>query len=135
MAEPLYSKENVTSVHWSSSSSVTPPASSRSARLAGEALWEPPSTGYTKHDGALVLASGEVVTDPEQGGNHFVARTAVDRALSCVRPFYVPIGTDHANRWTNGYSLRASINARTLAICFTNILYARNTKNPTTNPP
>ncbi|CAM9975501.1 unnamed protein product, partial [Hapterophycus canaliculatus] len=28
-----------------------------------EALWEPPSTGYTKNDGALVLASGQVITD------------------------------------------------------------------------
>lgn len=34
---------------------------------AGEALWQPPSTGYTKHDGKLVLASGEVLADPLQG--------------------------------------------------------------------
>lgn len=35
--------------------------------IAGEALWEPPKTGYTKHTGALVLSSGEVVKDPLEG--------------------------------------------------------------------
>lgn len=33
----------------------------------GEALWEPPSTGYTKHDGKLVLTTGEVTDDPLSG--------------------------------------------------------------------
>lgn len=40
-------------------------------------MWEPPSTGYTKHDGALVLSSGEVVTDPEEGGWLYIAMMVV----------------------------------------------------------
>lgn len=31
---------------------------------SGEALWEPNRTGYTKFDGSLVLASGEIIPDP-----------------------------------------------------------------------
>ena len=31
----------------------------------GEDLWEPPASGYTKHDGSLVLASGEIAEDPD----------------------------------------------------------------------
>ncbi|GLE00341.1 hypothetical protein PINS_up009098 [Pythium insidiosum] len=30
----------------------------------GEALWAPPSTGYTKADGRLVLQSGKIIDDP-----------------------------------------------------------------------
>ncbi|KAJ0409057.1 hypothetical protein P43SY_002191 [Pythium insidiosum] len=30
----------------------------------GEALWAPPSTGYTKSDGRLVLQSGKIIDDP-----------------------------------------------------------------------
>ncbi|CAB1118732.1 unnamed protein product [Ectocarpus sp. CCAP 1310/34] len=51
--------------------------------LAGEALWEPPSTGYTKHDGALVLSSGEVVTDPEEGMTE-EERLEARKQSSCV---------------------------------------------------
>eukprot|EP00903_Cladosiphon_okamuranus_P016579 g15293.t1 len=49
----------------------------------GEALWEPPSTGYTKHDGALVLASGEVVRDPEEGMTE-EERMEARKQSSCV---------------------------------------------------
>ncbi|CAM9895447.1 unnamed protein product, partial [Scytosiphon promiscuus] len=49
----------------------------------GEALWEPPSTGYTKNDGALVLASGQVVTDPEQGMTE-EERVEARKQSSCV---------------------------------------------------
>lgn len=31
----------------------------------GEDLWEPPAVGYTKHDGTLVLADGQVIEDPD----------------------------------------------------------------------
>lgn len=31
----------------------------------GETLWEPPSSGYSKADGSLILATGEVITDPD----------------------------------------------------------------------
>jgi hypothetical protein len=31
---------------------------------AGEALWEPSALGYTKSDGLLVLANGEIIEDP-----------------------------------------------------------------------
>lgn len=31
----------------------------------GEDLWEPPASGYTKHDGSLVLANGVIVEDPD----------------------------------------------------------------------
>lgn len=30
----------------------------------GEALWEPSALGYTKSDGLLVLANGEIIEDP-----------------------------------------------------------------------
>lgn len=46
------------------------PPFSLSIHIAGEALWEPPKTGYTKHTGALVLSSGEVVTDPLEGASY-----------------------------------------------------------------
>lgn len=38
-----------------------------SSTTPGEALWQPPRTGYTKHDGKLVLTSGEVLEDPLSG--------------------------------------------------------------------
>jgi len=31
----------------------------------GEALWEPPTTGYTKDDGRLVLLTGKIIDDPD----------------------------------------------------------------------
>jgi hypothetical protein len=31
---------------------------------SGEALWEPSAMGYTKSDGLLVLANGEIIEDP-----------------------------------------------------------------------
>jgi hypothetical protein len=33
--------------------------------VTNETLWEPPSSGYTKLDGALVLYTGEVIDDPD----------------------------------------------------------------------
>ncbi|CAN0391905.1 unnamed protein product, partial [Discosporangium mesarthrocarpum] len=36
----------------------------------GEALWEPPRTGYTKHNEKLVLITGEVMEDPLSGEAH-----------------------------------------------------------------
>ncbi|CAN0026735.1 unnamed protein product, partial [Ectocarpus sp. 8 AP-2014] len=46
----------------------------------GKGMKAPPSTGYTKHDGALVLSSGEVVTDPEEGGWLYIAMMIVSLA-------------------------------------------------------
>jgi hypothetical protein len=31
----------------------------------GESIWEPSAEGYTKHDGKLVLQSGEIIDDPD----------------------------------------------------------------------
>ena len=36
--------------------------------LTQEALWEPPSEGYTKNDGQLVLANGKIVDKPDRSG-------------------------------------------------------------------
>lgn len=33
--------------------------------LTNETLWEPPKSGYTKVDGSLILANGDVVEDPD----------------------------------------------------------------------
>lgn len=35
----------------------------------GEALWEPSAMGYTKSDGLLVLASGEIIEDPAKAAH------------------------------------------------------------------
>jgi hypothetical protein len=50
-----------------------------------ESIWEPLPTGYTRHDGRLILQSGECVIDPE------VHTTRVPRASPCrVSPSLTP---------------------------------------------
>ena len=44
---------------------VSPDSLAHINESTGEDLWEPPASGYTKHDGSLVLANGVIVEDPD----------------------------------------------------------------------
>jgi hypothetical protein len=50
-----------------------------------EALWEPPSGGYKKNDGQLVLESGEIIDQPDMTGKKKRAAGEEHLCVECVK--------------------------------------------------
>lgn len=51
--------------------------------VTGEDLWQPPTTGYTKNDGTLVLATGAIIEDPAVTEANELERKKNSETLCC----------------------------------------------------